>query len=71
MVVLSGYGWEQYLVGAGLNIGDLKTGLKILMSPVGMIANFVVIILLLFYPLTGDKLAKMKKDLKEARLSRQ
>ncbi len=71
MVVLSGYGWEQYLVGAGLDIGDLRTGLKILMTPVGMIANFVVIVLLLFYPLHGDKLAKMKKELKEARLSRQ
>ena len=67
LLVLSGYGWEQYLVGAGLDLGDLKTGLKILMSPVGMIANFVVIILLLFYPLTGEKLAKMKKELKEAR----
>ena len=71
MVVLSGYGWEQYLVGAGLDVGDLRTGLKILMTPVGMIANFVMIILLLFYPLTGEKLAKMKKELKEARLSRQ
>ncbi|MHA1473875.1 MAG: MFS transporter [Promethearchaeota archaeon] len=71
MVVLSGYGWEQYLVGAGLDVGDLRTGLKILMTPVGMIANLIVIILLLFYPLTGEKLAKMKRDLKEARLSRQ
>ncbi|QEE15525.1 MFS transporter [Promethearchaeum syntrophicum] len=69
MIVLSGYGWEQYLVGEGLNVGDLRTGLKILMTPVGMIANFVVIILLLFYPLHGEKLAQMKKELKEARLT--
>ena len=71
LLVLSGYGWEQYLVGAGLDVGDLRTGLKILMTPVGMIANLAVIILLLFYPLHGDKLTKMKKELKEARLSRQ
>ncbi|MHA1719706.1 MAG: MFS transporter [Promethearchaeota archaeon] len=70
MVVLSGYGWEQYLVGAGLDVGDLRTGLKILMTPVGMIANLAVIILLLFYPLHGEKLIEMKSKLREVRLKR-
>jgi len=37
----------------------MRTDLKILMTPAGMIANFIVIILLLFYPLHGEKLVKM------------
>jgi GPH family glycoside/pentoside/hexuronide:cation symporter len=70
-IVLSNYGWEEYLVGSEVtaaSLDALKYGIRLLLVPVSIIGNVVVALLLFFFPLHGKKLEQMQKDLKEARL---
>ena len=67
-IVLTGYGWEDYLVGGDLDVTGLQTGLKLLLVPISIIGNVIVILLLSKYSLHGDKLKDVQDKLKEARL---
>ncbi len=70
-IVLTGYGWDQYVVGAEIaEINKLKDGLRLLLVPISIGGNIIVAILLYFFPLHGDALKKVQLDLNEARLRR-
>jgi glycoside/pentoside/hexuronide:cation symporter, GPH family len=62
-IVLSGYGWEEYLVGAGLDYEGLKEGLKILMVVLPICSILLVLLLLKIFPLHGERLKKVKEEL--------
>ncbi len=67
-IVLSGYGWEQYIVGAEIEeLAQLREGLRVLFVPVSIAGNLIVAILLLFFPLHGERLEKVQAELAEVR----
>ena len=66
-IVLTGYGFENYLVGEGVDYTGLKTGLKVLMVGVNIGSLIIVLILLKVFPLHGKKWEDVQKRLKERR----
>ncbi|QEE15521.1 MFS transporter [Promethearchaeum syntrophicum] len=70
-IVLTGYGFENYLVpsvaGEGIDYTGLKTGLKILMVGVSGVSLLIVLILLKLFPLHGEKWDNVQKKLLERR----
>jgi GPH family glycoside/pentoside/hexuronide:cation symporter len=66
-LTLSGYGWENYLVGAGLDTTNLQIGLKLLMVPFSILGLVVVLVLLKFFPLHGEKWKAVQEKLKVIR----
>jgi GPH family glycoside/pentoside/hexuronide:cation symporter len=74
-LILKQYGWEQYLVGKGMEaspaeIDNLVTALKVLMVPINIAANLIVVAFLLWFPLHGKRLAEVQRKLKELQASR-
>ena len=74
-LILKQYGWEQYLVGSGMEaspaeIDNLVTALKVLMVPINIGANLLVVAFLLWFPLHGKRLAEVQRKLKELQKSR-
>ena len=74
-LILKKYGWEQYLVGSGMEaspaeIDNLVTALKVLMVPINIGANLLVVAFLLWFPLHGERLAEVQRKLKELQKSR-
>jgi GPH family glycoside/pentoside/hexuronide:cation symporter len=68
-IVLTGYGWGNYLIGEGMaDTSSLITGLKLLMSPISIAGTLLVVLLLLFFSLHGKKLEDVQSKLAEARL---
>ncbi|MHA1673296.1 MAG: MFS transporter [Promethearchaeota archaeon] len=65
MAVLSGYGWNDYVLGVqgGSDIGNLQTGLKILMTWANIAGILCVILLLIKFPLHGERWKKVQTDL--------
>lgn len=68
-LVLKQYGWEQYLVGTGVEIlpseiDNLIMALKVLMVPINIGANLLVVLFLLWYPLHGKRLQNVQEKLK-------
>lgn len=65
MIVLSGYGWNDYVLGVqdGENIGNLQQGLRILMSIANIAGILIVIVLLIKFPIHGERWDKVQKDL--------
>ena len=70
-IVLTGYGFENYLVpseaGVGIDYSGLNTGLKILMVGVNIASLSIVLILLKIFPLHGEKWNDVQKKLQERR----
>jgi GPH family glycoside/pentoside/hexuronide:cation symporter len=66
-VVLSGYGWENYLIGSGLNYEGLRMGLKILFVGTNMVSLVIVLILLYIFPLHGQQLKEIQEKLHKQR----
>jgi len=67
-IVLSGYGWEDFLVSPSLDqYQNMVLGLKLLMTPISIGALALVIIFLLLYRLHGEKLVKIQNELKKRR----
>lgn len=67
-VVLSGYGWGDYLVDANLTeIENLKIGLKVLMVGLNISVLCIILILLRIFPLHGKKLDKVYEEIKTKR----
>jgi len=67
-VILSGYGWEQFLTTPDIEqLSNLNVGLKVLMVGVNIGAMIIIIILLLLFPLHGERLQKVKDKIKEIR----
>jgi len=69
-LVLKQYGWEQYLVGSGVEassveIDNLVTALKVLMVPINIGANLLVVLFLWWYPLHGKRLLDVQEKLKK------
>ncbi|MHA1745212.1 MAG: MFS transporter, partial [Promethearchaeota archaeon] len=63
-LILSGYGWDQYLVGASTDeYADLAQGLKILFVVANIVGIVLVIILLSIYPLHGKKWEEVQAQL--------
>lgn len=66
--VLSGYGWEDFLVSPSLDQHqNMVMGLKLLMTPISIAGLVVVIIFLLLYRLHGEKLVRVQTELKKMR----
>ncbi|MHA1511803.1 MAG: hypothetical protein ACTSRX_08805, partial [Promethearchaeota archaeon] len=65
--VLTGYGFENYLVGTDVDYSGLKTGLKILMVGVNIASLCIVLFLLWRFPLHGEKWEDVQKRLKDRR----
>jgi GPH family glycoside/pentoside/hexuronide:cation symporter len=63
-MTLSGYGWGNYLVGAGLDTANLQIGLKMLMVPFSILGLVVVLLLLKIFPLHGEKWKAVQEKLK-------
>lgn len=65
MIVLSGYGWNDYVLGVqeGENIGNLQTGLRILMSIANIVGILLVIFLLIIFPVHGERWKNVQKAL--------
>ncbi|MHA1612907.1 MAG: MFS transporter, partial [Promethearchaeota archaeon] len=66
MAVLSGYGWNDYVLGVSggsASIENLQIGLRILMSWANIAGIFCVILLLIKFPLHGERWEKVQKDL--------
>ncbi|WP_457556821.1 MFS transporter [Candidatus Harpocratesius sp.] len=65
MVVLSGYGWSDYVLGVqeGENIGNLQLGLRVLMSVANIVGILLVISLLIIFPLHGERWRNVQKAL--------
>ncbi|MHA1777883.1 MAG: hypothetical protein DRO88_08095 [Promethearchaeia archaeon] len=65
MLVLSGYGWNDYVLGVqeGENIGNLQLGLRILMSIANITGIVLVIVLLVIFPLHGERWRNVQKEL--------
>lgn len=63
--VLTGYGWADYVLGLqeGADTASLEQGLRILMSIANIAGILLVIILLLIFPLHGDRWKKIQADL--------
>ncbi|MHA1730502.1 MAG: hypothetical protein ACTSU5_01085, partial [Promethearchaeota archaeon] len=68
-VVLTGYGWQQYLVGSGLDVSGLQTGLKLLIAVFPIAGIVVVILCLKVLPLKGDHLKEVQEKIYEIRKS--
>ena len=66
-IVLSGYGFGNYLVGESIDYAGLKTGLKVLMVGVNISSLLIVLILLWRFPLHGEKWNDVQKRLEERR----
>jgi GPH family glycoside/pentoside/hexuronide:cation symporter len=66
-VVLSGYGWAEYLVGAGLDYAGLREGLKILLVGFNIGGLLIVILCLKIFPLHGQRWRDVQEKLKEKR----
>jgi len=66
-IVLESYGFENYLVGEGIDYSGLKTGLKVLMVGVNIASLCVVLLLLWRFPLHGEKWNDVQKRLQERR----
>ncbi|MEX2683048.1 MAG: MFS transporter [Candidatus Sigynarchaeota archaeon] len=65
---LSGYGWENYLVGTSLGTtATLQTGLKMLMVPLSIIGLVVVLVLLKVFPLHGERWKDVQEKLRAIR----
>jgi glycoside/pentoside/hexuronide:cation symporter, GPH family len=64
-IVLAGYGFNDYVLGVqdGENIGNLVQGLRILMSWANIAGIVVVIILLIVFPLHGERWENVQKQL--------
>ena len=69
-IVLSEYGWGEYLIGSDIDYTGLEDGIRLLLVPISIAGNVIVALILLVFPLHGKKLEKMQEDLKEARLRR-
>ncbi len=69
-ITLTGYGWENYLVGEGLDTANLQIGLKMLMVPLSIAGLVVVLVLLKFFPLHGEKWKEVQEKLKAIRESK-
>ena len=66
--VLSGYGWDQYLVqGETLSEANLVLGLKVLMVIFNILGIGVVLLCLKFFPLHGKRLEEVRRKIKEKR----
>ncbi len=65
--VLAGYGWDDYVLGleGGAEIPKLQLGLRLLMSVANIIGIVLVIILLIRFPLHGDRWKKVQLQLKQ------
>ncbi|NMC07257.1 MAG: MFS transporter [Candidatus Lokiarchaeota archaeon] len=61
---LTGYGWDNYLVGAGLSTTNLQIGLKLLLVPFSIAGLVVVLVLLKKFPLHGQKWKDVQEKLK-------
>ena len=66
-IVLTGYGFENYLVGEGIDYTGLETGLKILMVGVNIGSLLIVLFLLWRFPLHGEKWNDVQKRLQARR----
>ncbi len=67
-IVLSGYGWEQYLIGAGEDqLTNLRDGLRVLFVPVSIAGNLIVALLLYIFPLHGKRLEQVQAELEKVR----
>ncbi len=66
-ITLTGYGWENYLVGAGLSIANLQIGLKQLLVITNIIGIVVVLVLLKVFPLHGERWKQVQEQLKVIR----
>jgi GPH family glycoside/pentoside/hexuronide:cation symporter len=63
-LVLSGFGWEQYIVGASTeDYADLAQGLKILMVVTNIVGIILVIFCLFYYDLHGKKWEEVQEKL--------
>ena len=69
MIVLSGYGFSDYLLGfeEGGSVADLQMGLRILMSIANIVGILLVILCLVLFPLHGDAWKKLQHDLNQKR----
>ncbi len=65
--VLSGYGFNNYLLSDDINYEGLKIGLKVLMVGFNIGAILIVLILLWRFPLHGEKWNDVQKRLQERR----
>ncbi|MCF2141774.1 MAG: MFS transporter [Candidatus Lokiarchaeota archaeon] len=64
-VVLTGYGWEDFLVKPTLEQQqNMIFGLKLLMTPISMVGLLLVIVFLSLYGLHGEKLRNVQEQLK-------
>ncbi len=66
-ITLTGYGWENYLAGASLNIANLQMGLKVLLVLTNIIGIGIVLVLLKVFPLHGERWQKVQEQLKAIR----
>ena len=66
-IVLREYGFENYLVGEGVDYTGLKSGLKVLMVGVNIGSLLIVLFLLWRFPLHGEKWNDVQKRLQERR----
>ncbi len=66
-IVLTGYGWGNYLVGQGLSTAGLQMGLKLLMVPISITGLAIVILCLSFFPLHGNRWTDVQNKLTEKR----
>lgn len=65
--VLTGYGWEEYLVGAGADFEALRAGLKLLMTVFTMAGVAVMMLCLKYYPLHGERLREVQAQVETLR----
>ncbi|MHA1732392.1 MAG: MFS transporter, partial [Promethearchaeota archaeon] len=66
-VVLTGYGWQDYIVGPGADFGALKSGLKLLMVGFTSAGILVMLLCLKLFPLHGERLEEVRRALAERR----
>ncbi len=67
-MTLSGYGWGNYLVGTALGTtAALQTGLKLLLVPFSIAGLVVVLVLLKYFPLHGERWKEVQEKLKVIR----
>ena len=65
--VLSGYGFNNYLLGDNISYEGLKIGLKVLMVGFNIGAIIIVLILLWRFPIHGEKWRDIQKRLQNRR----
>lgn len=66
-LILSGYGWANYLAGVVLGTSGLEAGLKVLMVPMSIAGLVVVLVLLKIFPLHGERWKDVQEKLKAIR----